>query len=118
MWLPYIPPIVSALADQNSSIVLRTLGQSCIIHILSNVGEELPAVMDVFTKEVDAQTEKTVSFELVSLGVALTSRLGKDANSVASILVDRGIQFTIDHYQLAGDHEIMVNKKLTDELGM
>lgn len=118
MWLPYIPPIVSALADQNSSIVLRTLGQSCIINILSNVGEELPAVMDVFTKEVDAQIEKTVSFELVSLGVALTSRLGKDANSVASILVDRGIQSMIDHYQLAGDHETMVNKKLTDELGM
>ena len=117
VWLPYISRIVSALADQNSSVVLRTLSQSCIINILSNAGKGLPAVMSVFTEEVDALTEKTVSFELISLGVALTSRLGKDANSVTSILVDRGIQCMIDQYQLAGDNETTVHK-LADELGM
>ena len=116
-WLPYISRIVSALADQNSSVVLRTLSQSCIINILSNAGKDLPAVMGVFTEEVDTLAEKTVSFELISLGVAITSRLGKDAISVASILVDRGIQCMIDQYQLAGDHETTVHK-LADELGM
>jgi nucleolar pre-ribosomal-associated protein 1 len=118
IWLPYISPIVRALADQNSSVVLRTLSQSCIINILSNAGNDLPAVMGVFTEEVDALAEKTVSLELISLGVALNSRLGKDANSVTSILVDRGMQCMIDRYQLTGDHETMVHKKLADELGM
>ena len=117
MWLPYISPIVNALADQNSS-VLRTLSQSCIINILSNAGEDLPGVMNVFTEEVNASTEKTVSVELISLGVALTSRLGKDANSLSSILVDRGVQCMIEQYQLAGDHENLVHKKLADELGV
>ena len=117
MWLPYISPIVSSMTDQNSSVVLRTLGQSCIINILSNAGTDLPAVMGVFTEEVDALTEKTVSVELISLGVALTSRLSKDANSVTSILVDHGMQCLIDQYQLAGDHETTVHK-LADELGM
>jgi nucleolar pre-ribosomal-associated protein 1 len=123
MWLLYIPPIVNALADQNSSVVLRKLSQSCIINILSNAGEDLPAVMGVFTKEVDALTGKTVSVEMISLGIALNSRLGKEANSVTSILVDRGIQCLIDQFQLAGDHETrdqetMIHKKLADELGM
>ena len=117
-WLPYISPIVNALADQNSSVVLRTLGQSCIINIVSNAREDLPAVMDVFTEEVDALTEKTVSVEIISLLIALNSRLGKDENSVTSILVDRGIQCVIDQFQLAGDQETMIHKKLADELGM
>jgi nucleolar pre-ribosomal-associated protein 1 len=122
-WLPYISPIVRALADQNSSVVLRTLGRSCIINILSNAGEDLPAIMGVLTEEVDVLTEKTVSVELMSLGVALTSKLSKDANFVTSILVDRGMQCMIDQYQLIGDHntrdhETMVHKKLADELGM
>jgi nucleolar pre-ribosomal-associated protein 1 len=117
MWLPFISPMVNALADQNSSVVLRTLGQSCIINILSNAGKDLPAFMGVFTEEVNSLTEKTVSLELISLGVALTSKLGKNANSVTSILVDRGMQCMIDQYQLTGDHETMVHK-LADELGM
>ena len=118
MWLPHISPILSALAGQSSSVVLRTLGQSCIINIFSNAGEDLPAVMNVFTEEVNALTEKTVSVELISLGVALTSRLGEDANPVSTTLVDRGVQFLIDQYQLGGDHEIVVHNKLADELGM
>ena len=118
VWLPYISQIVSALADQNSSVVLRRLSQSCIINILSNAGEDLPAVMNVFTEKVNALLEKTVSVELISLGVALTSRLGIYANSTTSIFVDRGVQCMIDQYQLAGDHETMAHKKLADELGM
>ena len=117
IWLPFISPIVSALADQNSSVVLQTLSQSCIINILSNAGKDLPAFMGVFTEDVNALTEKMVSLELISLGVTLASKLGKDANSVTSILVDRGIQCMIDQYQLTGDHEAMV-QKLADELGM
>ena len=104
MWLPCISPIISALADQNSSVVLRTLSQSCIINILSNAGEDLPVVMDVFTKEVNTLTEKTISVEMISLGIALATRLGKDANTLTSTMVDRGIQCMIDQFQLGGDH--------------
>lgn len=115
MWLPYISPIVSALADQNFSVVLRKLGRSCIINILSNAGNDLSALLAAFTEEVNALTEKTVSLELISLGVALASRLGKAVNSVISIVVDRGMQWVIDQYQVAGDHE---TNQLADELGM
>ena len=118
MWLPYISPIVSALADQKGSVVLRRLSQSCIINILSNTGEDLSAAMSVFTEEVNALIEKTVSFELISLGVALASKLGKDANSVTSILIDRGMQCMIDQYQVAVDHETILHTKLADELGV
>ncbi|KAF8812641.1 hypothetical protein BYT27DRAFT_7159048 [Phlegmacium glaucopus] len=117
VWLPYISPIVSVLADQNISVVLRKLGRSCIINILSNAGGDLSALLAVFTEEVNAMTEKTVSLEIVSLGVALASRLGKAVSCVISILVDRGMQWLIDQYQLVGDHETMVDKQLADELG-
>ena len=113
IWLPYMSSIVSALADQNISVVLRRLGQSCIINILSNAGKDLPAFVAILTEEINALTETTVSLELISLGVILASRLGNDVNSVTSILVDRGIQHLIDHYQLAGDHETWA-----DDLGM
>ena len=123
LWLPYISPIVNALADQKSSILLRTLSESCIIKILSNAGEDLPAVMDVFTKEISTLTEKIVSVEMISLGIALTTRLGKDANTLTSTMVDRGIQCMIDQFQSGEDHEtkdqeIMIRKRLADELGM
>lgn len=115
IWLPYIPPILGALADQNISVVLRRLGQSCAINILSNAGEHLPALLGVCAEEVNTLTEKKVSLELISWGVALTSRLGKDANAVTSVLVDRGMQWMIDQYQFAEDH---VHKQMANELGM
>lgn len=118
MLLPFISPIVSTLADQNVSVVLRRLGQSCIINIFSNAGKHLPALVVALTEEVNALKETMVSFELISLGVALASRLGNDVKSVTSILVDLGMQRMLDQYQLAGDHEIMVHKQWADELGM
>jgi nucleolar pre-ribosomal-associated protein 1 len=118
VWLPYISPIVRTLADQSISVVLRRLGQSCIVNILSNAGKDLPALVAVFTEEVNALTETTVSIELISLGATLASRLGNDVNSVTSILRDRGIQRMIDQYQLAGDHETIVHEAWTDELGV
>ena len=118
MWLPFISPIVSTLADQNVSVMLRRLGQSCIINILSNAGKDLPALVAALTEEVNALKETMVSFELISLSVALASRLGNDVSSVTSILVHRGMQRMIDQYQLAEDHETMVHKQWADELGM
>lgn len=119
IWLPYIPPMISTVADQNISIVLQKLGQSCINNILSNAGNDLPAFLVVCTEQVKVLTEKTVSLELISLGVALASRLGQDVNAITSVLVDRGIQWMIDQYQLDEDHETLVHiKPLADELGM
>ena len=118
MWVPYISPIVSTLADQNISIALRKLGQSCIINILSSAGKDLPVLLVVFRDEINTLTENTVSLELISLGVTLSSRLGEDVSSVISILIDRGMQWMIDHYQSTGDHETMIRMQLADELGM
>jgi nucleolar pre-ribosomal-associated protein 1 len=118
IWLPYISPITITLADQNISAVLRKFGQSCIVNILSNAGEDLPALLAVLTGEVNTLTEKMVFLELISLGVALASRLGKDVNAVTSILVDRGMQWMIDQCQFTGDHGTVDHKQLADELGM
>ena len=118
MWLPYISSIVGTLADQNISVVLRKLGQSCIVSILSNARKDLSALLAVFTEEVKALTEKTVSLDLISLGVALVPRLGNDVNAVISILVDRGMQWMIDQYQFSGDNETIAHQELADELGM
>jgi hypothetical protein len=47
-----ISSIVGKLADQNISVVLRKLGQSCIVSILSNARKDLSVLLAVFTEEV------------------------------------------------------------------
>ncbi|KAF8164735.1 ribosome 60S biogenesis N-terminal-domain-containing protein [Crassisporium funariophilum] len=114
IWLPFMPRIVKAVADESLSPDIRKRAQSCILLILSIASSNPSHLLDCFAGEVNASSKSSMSLELMSTGSKVAVVLGSTAMSLCSTLADRGMQSVID--QSEEDYETMSSIQFTKEL--
>jgi nucleolar pre-ribosomal-associated protein 1 len=115
VWLPFMSKIVQVIADVNVPSALRRRAQDCLICILSASGTDAPKLLDAVAVEMKSAS-RSLSYELLSTGVKLSSQFGSNADSVVSHLVDHGLQWCID--QFAGGQDLTGWESLIRGLGL
>ncbi|KAF8185167.1 ribosome 60S biogenesis N-terminal-domain-containing protein [Pholiota molesta] len=96
VWLPLMSKIVQVIADVNVPSALRRRAQDCLISILSASGTDAPKLLDAVAVEMKSAS-RSLSHELLSTGVKLSTGLIRASSIAKAHLVDTLLTVTIQH---------------------